>query len=341
VAPLVHDVPFVKSLDFNGAIRVTDYSTSGNATTWKAALSWSLTDEFRFRATRSRDERAPNLTELYSGGVAGHNSIIDYPSGPTVVNAQALVVTSGNPNLNPEVGNTTTLGIVYQPQWAPGWQTSVDGYRIKITDAILAIGAQELVRQCSLGNTADCAFIVRDAAGNLIGVNTSPLNVQSLASNGVDLETSYRFALEDLIGKVPGEITLRGIVNYVSKFETETLGVTTVNQAGGLTHPSLRWTTQLGYTNAPWSLFLQARYSGWGYFDKSAAPTDLPQRKIGGQTPIDINVAYDLPMRDGGTSIYLNVTDVFNVLPPPFSDGALQNYDPIGRFYRLGVRLKF
>ena len=340
VAPLVRNVPFIKGLDFNGAVRVTDYSTSGSAFTWKAALSWSVNDDVRLRGTRSRDQRSPNLTELYSGAVAGHNSIIDYPSGPTVVNAQAVVYTRGNPNLKPEVGNTTTLGIVYQPQWAPDWQTSVDGYRIEITDAIVSIGAQELVRQCALGNVADCGFILRDSAGNLFGINNSPQNVQSLRSTGVDFETSYRLALQNLTSHLNGTVSFRGLVNYVSKYETETLGVTTINTAGELGHPKLRWTAQLTYEKAPWSWFVQARYSGSGYFDKQSAPTDLPQLKIGGQTPIDVNIAYDFRVQSAATSVYLNVTDVFNVLPPPYS-GLGQNYDPIGRFYRVGVRVNF
>jgi iron complex outermembrane receptor protein len=344
VAPLVHNLPLVKSLDFNGAVRVTDYSTSGNAVTWKAGLSWSITDEVRVRATRSRDERAPNLTELYSGAVAAHNSIIDYPRGPTFVNSQTVIYTSGNPNLKPEKGDTTTAGIVYQPHWGPDWQTSLDWYHIAISDAIVSVGAQEIVRQCSLGNAADCGLILRDSSGGLFGVNNSPLNVQSLLTTGVDVETRYRFALRNLSSSLPGEITLRGLLNYVSRFETATLGVTTINQAGQLTHPTTRFTAQLTYDARPWSFFIQARYSGWGYYDKTTAATDLPQRKIGGQTPIDVNLAYDLPIEKGETSIYLNVTDVFNVLPPPFSDGpgsTGQNYDPIGRFYRLGVRLRF
>jgi outer membrane receptor protein involved in Fe transport len=341
VMPLAKDLPFIRSLDFNGAVRLTDYSTSGNAFTWKAGLSWAVTQEVRLRATRSRDERAPNLTELYSGAVAGHNSIIDYPQGPTVVVPQALVYTRGNPNLKPEVGDTTTAGIVYQPQWADGWQTSIDGYHIKISDAIMGIGAQELVRQCSQGNTDYCAFILRDSSGALFGVNNIPQNVASLVASGADFDTAYRFPLQDIWSKLNGDLSLRGLVYYVSKYQTETLGVQTVNQAGSLNYPKLRFTTQLSYSLKPWSLFVQARYSGSGYYDKSTLPTDLPQLKIGGQTPIDMNVSYDLPIQDKGVAaLYLNVTNVFNALPPDFS-GNGQNYDPIGRFYRLGVRVNF
>jgi outer membrane receptor protein involved in Fe transport len=340
VAPLVRNVPFVKSLDFNGAVRIADYNTSGSAATWKAALSWSMTDEVRFRATRSRDHRSPNLTELYSGAVAGHNSIIDYPSGPTVVNSQAVVYTRGNPDLKPEVGNTTTVGIVYQPQWAPDWQTSVDAYHIEITDAIVGIGPQTIVRQCSQGQVAYCGLILRDSAGNLFGVNNPPQNVQSLLSTGIDFETSYRVPLDKLVSSWHGTLSFRGLVNYVSKYETATLNVATINTAGDLGHPKLRFTTQLTYENAPWSWFLQARYSGSGYFDKTSAATDLPQLKIGGQTPIDVNIAYDFRLQSTASQVYLNVTNVFNVLPPPFTGGA-NNYDPIGRFYRLGVKVNF
>jgi len=337
VVPLARNLPLLKNLDFNGAFRATHYSTSGMAYTWKAGLSWSITDEFRLRATRSRDERAPNLTELYSGAVAGHNSLIDYVKGPTVVNSQALAYVAGNPNLTPEKGDTTTVGFVFSPTWASEWQTSVDYYHINIKDAIVSVGAQTIVKQCSQGNAVDCGLIIRDPAGNLFGVNNNPQNVQSVLMSGVDFETRYRFGLGNLASWLGGDVTLRGILNYVSRYESATLGITTVNLAGDQSHPTTRWTAQVYYDNKPWSLFLQARYTGWGYYDKTTAATDLPQRVLGGQTPIDVNVAYELPFDKTAASIYLNVQNVFNVLPPDFANG--NNYDPIGRFYRAGFRV--
>ena len=43
-----------------------------------------------------------------------------------------------------------------------------------------------------------------------------------------------RFALHDLSSSLNGDISFRALANYVSKFETRTLGVTTVNLAGQL-----------------------------------------------------------------------------------------------------------
>jgi outer membrane receptor protein involved in Fe transport len=151
-----------------------------------------------------------------------------------------VIYTSGNPNLKPEKGDTTTVGFVYQPRWGPDWQTSVDGYHIAISDAIVSVGAQDIVKQCSLGNAADCALILRDPSGGLFGVNNSPQNVQSLLTTGVDFETRYRFALRNLSSSLGGDITIRALLNYVSRFETATLGVTAVNLAGQINHPTTR-----------------------------------------------------------------------------------------------------
>src|SRR3546814_3408032 len=63
-------VPVIEGLDLNGAVRGTDYSTSGYVTTWKAGLTFEPIPDIRIRATRSRDIRAPNLGELFKIGRA-------------------------------------------------------------------------------------------------------------------------------------------------------------------------------------------------------------------------------------------------------------------------------
>jgi len=100
-----------------------------------------------------------------------------------------------------------------------------------------SIGAQTIIKQCSQGNVVDCGLIIRDPAGNLFGVNNNPQNVQSVLMSGVDFETRYRFGLGNLASWLGGNVTLRGILNYVSRFETATLGVTN-SQPRGRSEPS-------------------------------------------------------------------------------------------------------
>src|SRR3546814_18104702 len=75
--------------ELNGAYRYTDYSTSGGVSTWKVGLVWDLTSQFRFRGTRSRDIRAPNIVELDSPSKQKGTTIKD----PTLNNAAFVINT--------------------------------------------------------------------------------------------------------------------------------------------------------------------------------------------------------------------------------------------------------
>ncbi|MEM1403197.1 MAG: TonB-dependent receptor [Pseudomonadota bacterium] len=64
--PLLSGAPLAESLVVDAAIRASDYSTIGEAFTWKAGFSWAPVEDIRFRATFSEAVRAPNITELFA-----------------------------------------------------------------------------------------------------------------------------------------------------------------------------------------------------------------------------------------------------------------------------------
>jgi outer membrane receptor protein involved in Fe transport len=338
-------------MDFNGAVRLTNYSTSGNAFTWKAGLTWDVTDEIRLRSTRSRDVRAPNLTELFAAVNGGHGSLIDYgitnSDGTHPTNAQAQNYSQGNPNLKPENSDTTTAGIVYQPQWLAGLQASADWYNININDAIGNISSQLIVQECAQGATAECQFVLRNPDGSLFGTIAAPQNLVAMQTEGVDFEANYQFDLESVADFLQGTMLLHGVANYVGKYTQQTAGVSTVNYAGQNTYPQWRWTLQSLYTEGPFSTFVQARYSGSGWFNKTLSANILPPKLVGGQILIDLNLNYNIPVSNGTVALFFNVTDVFNDIEPVFAGGGGQSgygsnqYDPLGRFMRTGVRFNF
>jgi iron complex outermembrane receptor protein len=147
LVPLLKDSAVAKNLEFNGAIRRTDYSTSGAVTTWKAGLTWEVIDGLRLRGTRSRDIRAPNLNDLFAPSSQFVNAYLDrtQPGSPQVPN---ITLSGGNPNLTPEIADTWTAGGIYTPRWLPGLSFSVDWYKIDIKDAITAVGAQQIIDMC-------------------------------------------------------------------------------------------------------------------------------------------------------------------------------------------------
>src|SRR5690606_30542976 len=64
--PLLRGAPLAERVDVSLAARSTDYSSSGEVTTWKAGATWDLNQQVRFRVTKSRDIRAGNLGELFT-----------------------------------------------------------------------------------------------------------------------------------------------------------------------------------------------------------------------------------------------------------------------------------
>ena len=172
--PLLKDLPLVQLLDFNGAVRHTDYSTSGGVTTWKTGLNFEPIDQVRFRGTISRDIRAPSLNELFSGQSQGISPLID-----PVTNLQRSVIllTGGNPDLMPERALTHTLGVVYQPNWVQGLRLSVDYYAIEVKDSISSLSATAILDGCHRQNqTSLCSQITRDANGALTSVAATLVN---------------------------------------------------------------------------------------------------------------------------------------------------------------------
>src|SRR5690606_38049186 len=117
VIPLARDQRFLRALDLNGALRVTDYSTSGSVVTWKLGANWQPTDDVRLRLTRSRDIRAPNILELFSSPVISTGGVLD-PFTNTSPTFQ--VFSLGNPELRPEKAETIAAGIVLRPWSIPG-----------------------------------------------------------------------------------------------------------------------------------------------------------------------------------------------------------------------------
>src|SRR5690606_20447179 len=112
VVPLATQQPFAESLELNGAVRWTDYSTSGEVTTWKLGATWAPVDDVRFRVTRSRDIRAPNLGDLFNAGRTGVVPNFDPVTNQTYV---IRSLSHGNPNLQPEEADTTGIGVVFTP----------------------------------------------------------------------------------------------------------------------------------------------------------------------------------------------------------------------------------
>jgi outer membrane receptor protein involved in Fe transport len=69
LAPLLKDLPAVKSFNVDLGYRYSDYSSAGGVNTWKATADWDVNGYVKFRGGRQVANRAPNVAELFQPAV--------------------------------------------------------------------------------------------------------------------------------------------------------------------------------------------------------------------------------------------------------------------------------
>lgn len=347
VVPLLANQSFAKNLELNAAARVTDYSTSGSITSWKVGLSYTPFDGLRFRGTRSRDIRAPNMSELFNAGRMQTASPTD-PFRNNAIIQGIPVILSGNRNLKPEIANTLTIGAVIEP--APRLSFSLDYYDIKVGDAIQTITPQQLLDQCFAGNSLACSQTNRDANGNLISVLGAPINLALLRVTGIDAEASYRMDAGQIIGP-SSQLSIRALVAYLDRLQNTVPGSAPIDRAGevGLS-PTPHWSgsSQINLTSDVASVFFQGRLIGGGKYDVTKTIADIDLQHIKPQFYLDGQVSYKLPFSDRKIEVYVDVRNILDHNPPfapgPGNIAIATNaalYDLVGRNFRFGFRARF
>jgi iron complex outermembrane receptor protein len=339
--PLVKGVPLISNLDVNAAVRFTKYSTSGSVTTWKAGGNYTPLDGIRFRATISRDIRAPNVNELFSG----QSQVIPIILDPLTNRSFATpVLTGGNPDLQPERAKTYTGGFILEPSFLRGFHLSMDYYSIAIDDAILGLTGQQVVDGCYV-NLQDtlCSAITRDAGSSITRVRATLFNAANYKTNGLDIEAAYSLPLGE------GRLTARLLANYVGKLYSSTNGDTagTTGQTNSIPH----WRGNLGlyYRTGLFAVGALARYVQGGLYNnlyvEGGGINSVNDNHLRSRTYLDLNGSYSLRK---GLEIFFKINNAFD-RDPPISPAVVTQagaanspfYDRFGRYISAGARFQF
>ena len=356
--PVVKDLPFAEAVDFNAAVRYTDYSITGGTTTWKLGATWDINDMVRLRGTRSQDIRAPNFTELNPLPTSSATNLTNPISH--VAQRVSNILTTGNPNLSPEVAENITGGIVFQSKfdWLPGFRASADYYRIRISGQIAAVGAQDVINRClllKLNNFCNQITFSGSDINTTFGISAMQLfsvNLNSEIQDGWDFNLSEQLPLEDF--GLPGALNLSALGSYINQqttIQSQSDGTTIkTNAADTWSAPRWSWNLNATYSIDRFTTNVQMRY----YSDIKYATTVIgpDDRNYSPTNPLSINrniwpaaitwnlhFAYDVIQEPDGRDlqVYFNVDNVFDK-DPPVIWSFVSNYDVIGRFFKVGVR---
>ena len=377
--PLLSDAPFAKSLNLDLGIRSSDYNTTGTTTNKKVAVEWKPIDDLLVRGTVSQVFRAPNLDELYDGLTGLNPTVTDpcqnlsaaqlaqhanlcqnVPVGYSVgYAAQITALYQGGANagtrLRPEQGKSFDFGLVYSPSWATGLSSTLDFWRINLSDYLQAVSAQTVLNVCAGDDGSPyCAYINRNPAtsatpGALYYIYTPEVNLGNLSTSGVDFNVSYVIPHFDLGSFDPGRFKLTFNSTYTDTYRIGMPGTPTQDYAGTYSAQFgniARWrgSATLNWVRGNWNAQWQTRYIGHftllnAYYD---VPGSIPRASA---TYDSIKLGYTVPAIH--MTFDVGVDNLTNRLPPLiYQNGMNYNvdtatYDTLGRYYWARATLKF
>jgi outer membrane receptor protein involved in Fe transport len=344
VVPLARNRPFAKNLELDVAGRVTRYNTSGTVETWKLGLNYAPVRDFRLRLTRSRDIRAPNITELDSplSETTAASPVVD-PLNNRAVNVETF--SSGNRDLVPEIAYTGTAGLVFEPTQVKGLSASLDYYHIDVGGGITTLGLQSILNGCHGGDAQMCSAITRNASGQLISIDSAYFNLNRITTSGLDFDVEYRTELSDLRSGWRGVWELRALGNEIRHYYVNT-GTSTVDYVGDLAIyqiPKWSWDLSSLYSLDGWTGLVDATYLSGGK-DQVALDKLLANNDVGGVWYLDTGIQKSFVAGPSEMTVYLNIRNLLNREPPfAFRLGGGINggpaYDRIGRYFKLGIRV--
>lgn len=243
------DLPILKSLTSNIAVRKDDYSDVGGRTSPKVSLRWQPISNLVIRGGVSAGFRAPSLDDLHGGNSEGYPNITDLKycrshqipddDCPT---SQYLVINTSNAQLAPELSRTKSLGIVYEP--IDHLSLSVDFADIRLTDAISGISADTVLDAELNGNSLPQGTKVnRLPTGELASVETTTANVGETRVRVVDIASRYRIDL-GTFGNLRSDFYWSHVFNWKSR---STADSPLLDYAGDYGSPKDRASLLLGW----------------------------------------------------------------------------------------------
>ena len=371
LVPILANQPLAETLSVEAAARVSDYSTIGTTFAWRLGGDYAPVRGVRFRVTRSKSVRAPNLNELFSPGTFSGAFILD-PCDATrrtlspnrAENCAALgipatftdpragetkdVRSGGNPALREETSKSWTAGVVLTPAMIPGLSASVDWFKIDIGGAINSVPLQSIVEGCVDASSIDnafCSLITRRADLAIGTVNVTDINIGRLTAEGIDFQANYGHGLGNALG-APSRVRLAVAGTYLIKNELlvdrDDPASIDINR-GEVDNPKWRVNVTPGISVGNLSLDWTMRYISKAKVDVEASAESRDDNNVSDRFYNDVYAAYQATER---FRLYAGINNVFDVAPP-FSAVTFQGtgrgalYDNIGRYLFVGANIGF
>lgn len=263
-------LPFVKGLETQAALRAEHYSDFGSAVTAKLGAKYKLNDWAALRGTWANGFRAPSLSQISKSSVFAFGSGYRDPRLCPVVDStntncdlSLSTVSLANPNLKPEKSDSYTLGLLLSP--ATGTDIVLDAWYIERRGEVDRLSAQEILNRES--QYPGMVMRLEPSAGETLGqvyqVRRPYQNLARSSVSGLDYEFTQRFSLNDH-GKL--RLSLKG-TRMLSHKQKDEEGSAAYETLGFYKAPRSKLQLRASWTLADWNVSLAGNFqSGFQSF---------------------------------------------------------------------------
>jgi iron complex outermembrane receptor protein len=273
-------VPIVKHLEADLAVRHDRYPNA-SATNPKISLRYQPFQQLLLRGSYGKGFREPSLPELMNQQTLGTSANITDPV--TKQTGQFNLTYGGNPKLQPEKSEQSSLGFVVDP--VKGLSIAVDWWKINVNNLVTTLSPAFVLNQAAAGNPAYTGLVTRDSLGNITSIVGTNLNAGGVKTQGLDVD--LRWAL--LKSPTYGNFNLRMNGTYTSKYDLtlpdgtvqKSVAATIDNEGNVLNAVSqgiiFRWKDQLtlDWKYKKFGLALTNNFQS-GYYDAYRADAEEP-----------------------------------------------------------------
>jgi iron complex outermembrane recepter protein len=366
-----------RSGELNGSYRWVDNSLTGKDVAWTYGGTLEVYKGVSVRASRSQTFRAPAIAELYlpasslfstATDPCDKNNIGNGPNPATrtancqaafqalglpanyqlTSNVQSFTVqgtSGGNPFLKNEIGHSWTYGMVLTPQFIPGLTVSADYVHIDLTGAISSFSLSSILSTCydAPGQGPACGRFTRDSQGQITGFASGFVNAGYTKFAGVSIVIGY----ETDVNQIPllKQLENAGHLGMTLRmFQTKRLLTSVLGTGADLSDTEgtigiPRWNDQLDlrYSRGPLHASWTMHYLSESLYNRTYTTETRAPLSVGNYYTHDLNVSYDITHHINARVGIDNITDS----APPYPTVSPGVYDQIGRFFFVGLNVKY
>jgi outer membrane receptor protein involved in Fe transport len=351
-APILKDLPGVKSLNIDVGDRYSKYSLFGNTNRSEFKVEYRPVSDVLVRGTYAQIFRAPTINNISLAPAGNAPALNDICVGfrgaataayPNLPDACVGVPTDGsfkepqnqvqglltsNTNLKPELGNVKTFGFVYDSSLLKGFSMSVDWWDYSVNNLLTQLDPNYAIQQCAItGAPQFCSLIKRfpitSPDAGLIQVFDQPIaNLGQLITNGVDFSIKYTLPT-DFMGQFQFTVDETHVMTYKN---TPAPGAVTQEIAGTYNkqfgfYAKDRGTLGLGWSGWDANALLTARYIGGvnipftnATFNSDGTFNSFLGWHLGSVIYYDLTAGYTIKATN--TSLRAGMLNIADKLPP-------------------------